>query len=877
MKHTNKLWLTLLLMLLVAVLAAAGMTAAAAETPTVIDQGYCGGEGDGTNLTWTLDSEGTLTVSGEGMMAPTLIDDQYTHWDAATQSWKTEIIDRATEQYPWNEWQESELGIYNMNVKKIVISEGVTAIYGTAFSQFNPETIVLPASLTAIPKSYILPQRDNVMHIITSIVNPDNLRHVYMLNPDAAVDQFALTLPGWAGETLPASTYEDFIAHQNDLLEEYLSVFPAYGILYESIDVLEKIYGMQQDAFVYEMVYGTHEGDIKREFVVTDAGKPAFLEGYIARSQDLWDYIGLEYEDTDTFTSALLNYMNNQWKTSFVSLEDLFDLGEPEQEGGKPSIVYSDVLNTLLDLLESELSSVAEFRNNQGSYQIGQPPLAKNGNTESPLLPMPWLTIHGYAGSTAEAVAAASGVKFAPLCPTDYSHSVVETAAVKATAFDFGCTAGWYCESCGAYLAGRELIMPTSFHGTADDFVAITLDEPFEITLEERTQSPEDYLKIYTFTPSETTQYTILGENAYANYLMIYDSDLNLVASAPSNVADLEYYIYSFTTELTADKTYYFFIRCMNNASDKPAVRTYTLTTQPPHGTFGDGFSWILEDHTLTISGEGPMPDFSDHSPPVPWRDYFVNGIDKNNVVLKEGVTRIGKNTIPSWSLFSGVGLKELTVLNPACDLSELRSCEPAILRGYPGSTAQSFVPAYEDIFHFIPLCPVDYTHTVTEKAEAAAACTAAGHTAGWYCEDCGAYLTGIEIAPLNHANAQPAAETKPTAFAHGFTAGVYCSDCDTWLSGHNVIHNQLGARTVVKEATETEEGEVIINCTVCGESGLYAPEKLPHTDPQPEQPTNSNSSNGGEDISFFARLRKAARGIIEVFLRLIRWLGGKK
>ncbi|MBR6314915.1 MAG: leucine-rich repeat domain-containing protein [Clostridia bacterium] len=35
----------------------------------VVDWGYCGGEGDGTNLTWTLTSDGTLTVSGEGAMA----------------------------------------------------------------------------------------------------------------------------------------------------------------------------------------------------------------------------------------------------------------------------------------------------------------------------------------------------------------------------------------------------------------------------------------------------------------------------------------------------------------------------------------------------------------------------------------------------------------------------------------------------------------------------------------------------------------------------------------------------------------------------------------------------------------------------------------
>ena len=35
----------------------------------IVASGYCGGEGDGTNLTWTLDSTGTLTIEGTGKMA----------------------------------------------------------------------------------------------------------------------------------------------------------------------------------------------------------------------------------------------------------------------------------------------------------------------------------------------------------------------------------------------------------------------------------------------------------------------------------------------------------------------------------------------------------------------------------------------------------------------------------------------------------------------------------------------------------------------------------------------------------------------------------------------------------------------------------------
>ena len=39
------------------------------DDTTIIDSGYCGGEGNGTNLTWELDSLGTLTISGSGKMA----------------------------------------------------------------------------------------------------------------------------------------------------------------------------------------------------------------------------------------------------------------------------------------------------------------------------------------------------------------------------------------------------------------------------------------------------------------------------------------------------------------------------------------------------------------------------------------------------------------------------------------------------------------------------------------------------------------------------------------------------------------------------------------------------------------------------------------
>ena len=82
--------------------------------------GDCGAEGDGSNLTWQLDSDGTLTISGTGKMAD------------------YRIID-----VPWENQRE--------RIKKIVIENGVTSIGKVAFAICsNATTVDIPESVTSI-------------------------------------------------------------------------------------------------------------------------------------------------------------------------------------------------------------------------------------------------------------------------------------------------------------------------------------------------------------------------------------------------------------------------------------------------------------------------------------------------------------------------------------------------------------------------------------------------------------------------------------------------------------------------------------------------------------------------------------------------------
>ena len=87
---------------------------------TVIDSGNCGAEGDGSNLTWTLTSDGTLTISGKGKMKD--------YFYSA----------------PWSS--------YGNRLKKLMIGNGVTTIGDYAFNECKGFTgnLEIPDSVTTI-------------------------------------------------------------------------------------------------------------------------------------------------------------------------------------------------------------------------------------------------------------------------------------------------------------------------------------------------------------------------------------------------------------------------------------------------------------------------------------------------------------------------------------------------------------------------------------------------------------------------------------------------------------------------------------------------------------------------------------------------------
>ena len=126
----------------------------------VVASGTCGAEGDGSNLTWTLDSEGVLTISGSGDMHG------YGSSDA-----------------PWYGSRS--------RVKSAVIAEGVTSIGEWAFFGCGSLTsVTIPNSVTSIGRYAFY-----YCTSLTSVTIPDSVTSIGWLAFNGCTSLTSVTIP----------------------------------------------------------------------------------------------------------------------------------------------------------------------------------------------------------------------------------------------------------------------------------------------------------------------------------------------------------------------------------------------------------------------------------------------------------------------------------------------------------------------------------------------------------------------------------------------------------------------------------------------------------------------------------------------------------
>ena len=121
-----------------------------ASAVAIVDSGYYGGEGDGANISWTLDADGVLTVSGTGNMKGSTYPEPENDWSG------------------WDHLRDS--------IRQVVITEGVATIGNEAFRDCpNLTGVSFPNSIMWIRDSAFA--RCNALTTITIPKSVKSLGH----------------------------------------------------------------------------------------------------------------------------------------------------------------------------------------------------------------------------------------------------------------------------------------------------------------------------------------------------------------------------------------------------------------------------------------------------------------------------------------------------------------------------------------------------------------------------------------------------------------------------------------------------------------------------------------------------------------------------
>ena len=100
----------------------------------ILASGNCGAQGNESSVTWSLDSDGTLTISGSGAMADYELVENYPYHYTT----------------PWHD-TDNDGEYQNSNIKKVVVEEGITHIGNAAFRDFTELTsISIPNTVKSI-------------------------------------------------------------------------------------------------------------------------------------------------------------------------------------------------------------------------------------------------------------------------------------------------------------------------------------------------------------------------------------------------------------------------------------------------------------------------------------------------------------------------------------------------------------------------------------------------------------------------------------------------------------------------------------------------------------------------------------------------------
>ena len=379
-----------------------GLTAAAEETPALVAEGYCGAEGDGTNLTWAITEDGALTISGTGEMA------------------NYDMYSRA----PWYD--------YRADIKSLVVEEGVTGIPCNPAENCPNLTAIKAASENPVYhaagnclietdtkalivgcRASMIPRNGTVTGIKkNAFCGADGLKWIGITGYITRIEAGAFGSCGQLRDVYYEGSEESW---------NQIDIDNTNG---ENSDLLNAAFHFN----VFDWRFTGASGNYLNAFCVfgngtlTIRGEGAIIAGWDTSKPNRYRSIVIEDGVTNIPYYAFGDSM-------YIT-----------------SVMIPDSVTTIGAAAFSTSHDLATVLIPDSVTEIGANAFA------------PETVIYGCIGSAAEAYAAEYGNPFVAVCPADAAHTLAESEETAATAAEHGYTAGVYCTDCGVWLSGHEVI-----------------------------------------------------------------------------------------------------------------------------------------------------------------------------------------------------------------------------------------------------------------------------------------------------------------------------------------------------------------------------------------------------------------------------------
>ena len=748
-----------------AVLMIASLLPATALAVDIVDSGTCGAKG--SNLTWTLDSEGVLTISGSGDMHG------YGSSDA-----------------PWYGSRS--------RVKSAVIAEGVTSIGESAFENCRSLTsVTIPNSVTSIGWSAFFYCKS-----LTSVTIPDSVTSVGAYAFLGCTSLTSVTIPnsvtsigGCAFDecwSLTSVTIPDSVTSIGD------SAFASCTSL-TSVTIPDSVTSIGGGAFAWcTSLTGIWVTEGNSHYS-SDASGVLFSKD----KTTLVQYPGAfaAYAIPDSVTSIGAGAFGGCTSLTSVTIPDsVTSIGQHAFNGCRSltSVTIPDGVTSIGAYAFSECSSLTSVTIPDSVTSIGDGAFASCTS----------LTDVYYAGSEAQwkAISISSTGNNGLLTANIHYNYVSHTHSYKAVVTAPTCTEKGYTThtcACGDSYVDTY----TDALGHAWDNGKVT-KEPTET---------ETGVKTFTCTRCGETKTEVIpatgvvasgtcgAEGDGSNLTWTLDSEGVLTISGSGGMHDYDG---------PSSPPWY-----RSRSMVKSAVIADGVTSIGEWAFFGCGSltSVTIPNSVTSIGRYAFYYCTSLTSVTIPDSVTSIGGSAFYNCTSLTDVYYAGSEAQWKAISISSTGNNGLLTANihynyvshthSYKDVVTAPTCTEKGHTTHTCSCGDSYVDTYTD-----PL-----GHDLKDDAAVAATCTTAGTTAGKHCTRCD-YKEGMEtIAALGHDLKDDAA-VAATCTTAGTTAGKHCTRCD-YKEGMETIAalgHAWDEGMVTKEATETTQGSMTYTCTRC-------------------------------------------------------------